>query len=298
MKDSHKKPPTDKKDSGKGLAVELAASPRILAIHDLAGFSRTSLMAVIPIMTQAGITVCALPTAILSSNTEQAGFQMLDMTAHLGGFIRQWSDLKLSFAAIYSGFLASERQVDLVLQALDVFHRETTLVVVDPVMGDNGSLYPCFDAGIVTAMQKLVCRADVITPNVTEAALLLQQKYPPALAISTAQDWCIALSESGPRYVCITGIAWQQKTPRNLVIAYDRLSRSFHSSSCPYLPVSYPGTGDIFTAVSTAHLLRGIPFAEALNQAVQFVYQALQISIQTQTPEAEGICLEKALRYL
>jgi pyridoxine kinase len=278
--------------------MEQNSHRRVLAIHDLSGFSQTSLMAIIPILNSAGIAVCALPTAVLSSNTEQPGFQMVDMTPYLTGFTNQWQQLGLSFTAIYSGFLGSELQVSLVLQTLDKFRTESTLVIVDPVMGDDGNLYPCFDAGIVPAMLKLVVQADVVTPNITEAALLLNQKYAPDISIHTVKAWCKSLSELGPQYVCITSVPVRGKPDTTSVIAYNRRTSGFYKCTCPYLPVIYPGTGDIFTAVLTANMLNGLSFEKAVHRAVRFVYKAIGITMQAQTPPAEGIRLEKALRYL
>jgi pyridoxine kinase len=165
-------------------------------------------------------------------------------------------------------------------------------------MGDDGSLYPCFDTAIVDAMQKLVCQADLITPNLTEAALLLQQEYAPAVPVSTVKKWCKKLAAAGPRYVCITSVPVPGKPSHTSVIAFNRAEDKFHKFTCPYLPVNFPGTGDIFTSVLTAHLLNGLPFRQAAGRAVRFIYKAIVITAQAHTPPLEGIRLEKALRFV
>ena len=272
--------------------------PGILAIHDLSGHSHTSLMAIVPIMTVMGIPVTALPTAVLSSNTEQEGFQLVELTKHLQGFLQQWTRLKLSFDAIYSGFLGSGQQMEIVLSAIKIFGKSKTLIVVDPVMGDDGKLYSCFNQGIIQSMRKLVAKADIITPNLTEAAFLLGEKYQDNISLKTAKNWCQRLSEQGPGQVIITNVPVAGKYPRTSVICYDKHTEMFHKAVCSYLPVNYPGTGDIFTCVLTALRLKGLELFIAIDKTVRFVSRAMQLTMQQGTPAVEGICLEQAIRFL
>ncbi len=277
---------------------QLDSVRRVLAINDLSGHSHTSLMAVIPIMSRFGIAVTALPTAILSSNTEHGGFVLADMTPHLNSFISHWATMKLSFTAIYSGFLGSEQQVEIVLRAMETFGKKQTLVVVDPVMADNGKLYPCFNKSIIQSMQRLVAHADLITPNLTEAAFLLGEPFKQNLSFREAKTWCRRLAGLGPRMVLITNVALQKESGRTSVIAYDSWSDSFKRSVCSYLPVNYPGTGDIFTSVLTALLLNDTELFDAVSRTVRFVSKAMKITIQAGTPPNDGIALEQALAFL
>jgi len=270
----------------------------VLAVNDLSGHSHTSLMAIIPIMNAMGISVTALPTAILSSNTEQDGYKLVEMTHYLPGFLEQWSRLRLSFSAIYSGFLSSEQQVQIVLDAIDLFKQSDPLIVVDPVMADNGELYPCFDKSIVKAMQKLITRADIITPNLTEAAFLLDENYDDKVSLKTVKIWCKRLSAKGPDQVVITNVILEGKTKRSSVICYDKKTDAFHKASCSFLPVCYPGAGDIFTSVLISLLLKSEELFKAADKTVRFVSKAMQISMATDAPAQEGICLEKAIKFL
>lgn len=271
---------------------------RVLVIHDLSGHSHTSLMAVIPILQSLGIGVTVLPTAVLSSNTEQEGFELIELTERLESFLQHWRKLDLSFDAIYSGFLSSSRQVSLVLKAFQMFARTQPLHVVDPVMADNGELYPCFTQQIVSDMLNLVRRADIITPNLTEAALLLGEKYQTELSIRQVKNMCYKLSELGPGKVVITSYFKPGRQDQTAVVAYDKSSESFHLRSCCYLPVNYPGSGDIFTALLTALLLNGMEFFPAIDVTVQFISKAMRLTMQLGTPPKAGICLEQALHLL
>ncbi|MBM4400000.1 MAG: pyridoxamine kinase [Candidatus Cloacimonetes bacterium] len=270
----------------------------VLAIHDLSGYSHTSLMAVIPIMNTLQISVCALPTAILSTNTEQTGFRMLDCSAEMDGFLQHWKELNLSFSAIYSGFLGSDKQVELVIKAIEMFSKSKPLIVIDPVMADDGKLYDCFDKSIVNSMQKLISYADIITPNLTEAAFLLNEIYNPNISYKQVKDWCRMLSGYGAKQVVITSVPVYNDKTRTAVVCYDKNTETFSKTTCQYLPVNYPGSGDIFTSVLTCFLLKGQTLTESVRKATNFVCKAIGITMQHNTPQQEGIALEKVLHLL
>ena len=151
---------------------------RVAAIHDLSGFGRASLTAIIPILSSMGVQVCPLPTAILSNHTGGFDtFSFVDFTDHMQDYIDHWKELKIDFDCIYSGFLGSERQIEIVSGFIDDFGTKDNMVVIDPVLGDNGNLYSTMDQGLVEGMKHLVTKADIITPNFTEVSLLLGEEY-------------------------------------------------------------------------------------------------------------------------
>ena len=272
--------------------------PRVMAIHDLSGYSHTSLMAVIPLLNTMQINVSALPTAVLSSNTEHPGFEMSDCTNQMIKTLNHWNRLGLNFDAIYSGFLHSEKQVLLVNRILQTMTKRSTLKVVDPVMADNGCLYDCFGTAIIKAMQRLIKQADIITPNLTEAAFLLNEPYFSAIDESQLQDWCRRLAALGPKQVVITNVPVGKGHNYTSVLCYDNGKKLYHKAVCRYLPVNYPGTGDIFTTVLTGLLLKGRDLFSAIDVTVQFVSKAIKLSLSKNHPEKEGVSLELALHYL
>ena len=151
---------------------------RVAAIHDLSGFGRASLTAIIPILSSMGVQVCPLPTAILSNHTGGFDtFSFVDFTDHMQDYIDHWKELNIDFDCIYSGFLGSERQIEIVSGFIDDFGTKDNMVVIDPVLGDNGNLYSTMDQGLVEGMKHLVTKADIITPNFTEVSLLLGEEY-------------------------------------------------------------------------------------------------------------------------
>lgn len=271
---------------------------RVAAIHDLSGFGRASLTVVIPILSTMGIQVCPLPTAVLSTHSKFSNFYFVDLTEHIERFISHWKELELSFDAVYSGFLGSHRQIGIVIDFIDYFHREDQLVVVDPVLGDDGALYGPLGIDMVAEMRKLIGKAHVITPNLTEACLLLDEPYRRSFPIEAAKDMIVRLSEKGPRIVIITGIPEEEGSRMTSVIAYDRNSRRFWKVVCEYLPATYPGTGDAFTSVIVGSLLQGDSLPIALDRAVQFISLGVRATFGYLYNTKEGILLERILSNL
>ena len=273
---------------------------RVAAIHDLSGFGGGSLAAAIPILSCMGFQVCALPTALLSTHTGGfTGFHFRDLTEDMGRILAHWQRLDLRFAGIYSGFLGSPQQIALVQQAVATVG-QGALVVVDPVLGDNGALYPTMDSSMVEGMRSLVGSAHAITPNATEAALLLgippegmRRPMDPQCLKDTARQ----LADLGPWWVVITGLP-SPLPDRTQTIAYDRHTERFWRVECSYVPASYPGTGDIFASVLTGALLQGDSLPIALDRAVHFVSLAIRATFGHGAPEREGILLERVLPSL
>lgn len=146
---------------------------KVVAVHDLSGVGRVSLTVVIPILSTMGFQVCPLPTAVLSSHTQYPDFSFLDLTDEMPKIISEWKKLEVQFDAFYTGYLGSPRQIRIVSDFIDDFRQPEGLVVVDPVLGDNGHLYTNFDDSMIGEMKHLITKADVITPNLTELFYLL-----------------------------------------------------------------------------------------------------------------------------
>jgi pyridoxine kinase len=245
---------------------------RVAAIHDLSGFGKASLNVVIPILSSMKIQVCPVPTAILSTHT--GGFEnytFLDLTDYMKEYINHWKTLDISFDAIYSGFLGSEKQIDIVSDFIDYFSKNNeSLVVVDPVMGDDGVLYPTITADLVNQMRKLISKSEVITPNFTEACFLLGEHYREYVNLDILKKWLKALSKSGPKIVIITSVPEKDST-RTGVVAYNSYDDRYWKVTNRHIRALYPGTGDAFTSVIVGSLLNGDSLSIAIDKATQFV---------------------------
>lgn len=272
--------------------------PRVAAIHDLSGYGRASLTVVIPILSNMGVQVCPLPTAVLSSHSGFSGFHFVDLTDHLEKMIDHWKEMKLEFDAIYSGYLGSVRQVDIVRQFISDFRGPDPLIVVDPVLGDNGKLYSAFDNNMVCEMRKLVEVAHIITPNLTEAAFLLGETFDEHAGIETVKSWARKLGEMGPHIVIITSVPENSGLQKTSVLAWNRRDERMWKVSCDYLPANYPGTGDAFSSVIVGSLLQGDSLPIALDRAVHFISMGVRATFGHRHQHVEGILLEKVLPSL
>lgn len=270
---------------------------KIAAIHDLSGYGRASLTVAIPILSHMGFQVCPLPTAILSAHSEYPGFRSLDLTDFMESSISHWKELHLQFDAIYSGYLASVRQLDIVDGFFRDFKNDRNFILVDPVLGDQGELYPGMDSDMVKEMRRLCRRAKVITPNLTEAAFLLGADPYKPVSTDTAIEWCKQLSEMGPEYVIITS-APDDNNSRMATLAYNRLDQRTWRVVCDYVPASYPGTGDAFASVITGCLLNEDSLPEAIDRAVHFINMGIKATFGYNHNPLDGMNQEKVLHYL
>ena len=273
-------------------------TPRVAAIHDMSGFGRCSLTVAIPILSAMGVQCCPLPTAFLSTHTGGfEGFTFLDMTDEMPRVAAHWARLGLEFQAIYSGFLGSERQIGIVEDFIRRFRRPDTVVVVDPVMGDFGRIYQTYTAAMCGGMARLAALADVITPNLTEAALLLGQPYETLPAGEAGlRQITERLSLEGRRSVVLTGASaapdltgaacFDAATGRAQMIQTRRVPREFH------------GTGDVFSSVLTGALVRGASLAEAAGEAAGFVRACAERTAAEDLPMREGVDFEPLLGLL
>lgn len=273
-------------------------TPRVAAIHDMSGFGRCSLTVAIPILSAMGIQCCPLPTAFLSTHTGGfEGFTFLDMTDEMPKVSAHWKQLGLSFQALYSGFLGSERQIGIVEDFIRDFRAPGTVVVVDPVMGDHGRVYQTYTPAMCAGTAHLAAQADVITPNLTEAALLLDIPYED---LPTGEAGCREIVErlslDRKRSVVLTGasaeegetgaVCYDASTGRVEVVETQRVPREFH------------GTGDVFASVLTGALVQGASLTEAARAAVDFVRLCAERTAAEGLPMREGVDFEPLLGTL
>lgn len=272
--------------------------PRVAAIHDMSGFGRCALTVIIPVLSELGIQVCPMPTAIMSTHT--GGFSDIsftDLTDSMDAYMDHWKSLDLNFDCIYSGFLGSADQIDIVSRFIDTFKSGDTLVVVDPVMGDDGVLYKTYNSEMQNRMRQLVAKADIITPNMTEAAFLLEREYIDGpISIETAKSMLKGLSLMGPDITVITGAMIEDKGYCN--IGYEKEQDVFWLIRAQYVPAHYPGTGDIYASVLIGAMLKGEALPVCMAKATQFIYEAAKITYSYSLPTREGVLLEKVLPLL
>ena len=274
------------------------STPRVAAIHDMSGFGRCSLTVAIPILSAMGIQCCPLPTAFLSTHTGGfEGFTFLDMTDELPKVAAHWKSLGLGFQAVYSGFLGSERQIVIVEEFLRDFRGADTIAVIDPVMGDHGAVYQTYTPAMCAGMARLAELADVITPNLTEAALLLDIPYG-ELPVGEAgcREIVERLSLDGRRSVVLTGAS----TAPDLTgaMCFDARTGRTEAVQTRRVPQEFHGTGDVFASVLTGALVQGATLPDAARQAVDFVRACAERTARAGIPMREGVEFEPLLGLL
>ena len=275
-------------------------TPKVAAVQDLSGLGRCSLSVVLPVLSVMGAQCCPLPTAVLSAHTafpipEETAFQ--DLTDNMEQTLRHWTALRTSFDAIYSGFLGSLRQIDVLRHLIQQFRRRETLVLIDPVMGDHGRVYRTYTPEMCREMARLAAEADLITPNLTEAALLLGEPFD---RIPTSQAgieaWLRRLSLDGKRSVVITGVSLAPKALGAGCL--DNRSGKIRFAMARQEPGQFFGTGDLFAAVLLGSLLRGETLSESTANAVDFIQKTVSQTLAAGTPVLEGVQFEPLLREL
>ena len=275
---------------------------KVAAIHDLSGYGRASLTTIIPILSNMKVQVCPVPTAILSTHTGGfEGYSFIDLTDYMQEHIAHWKRLDLEFDCIYSGFLGSPKQIEIVADFIDYFGKKSKFIVVDPVMGDNGKLYSTMDNEMVVGMRNLIKKADIITPNFTEVMYLLGKEYDKNIDIEKVKEYLKELSNMGPKIVIATSVPEIEENKmdkKTSVVAYDRENDVFWRVSCRYIPASYPGTGDAYTSVVIGSLLQGDSLPMAIERGVQFITQCIMASYGFKYPKKAGVPLEKMLDVL
>ena len=271
---------------------------RIAAIHDISGLGKCALTVALPIVSVAGIECCAIPTALLSTHT--GGFHDMyikDLTDSILPIAKHWHKEGFAFDAIYSGYLGSMEQVDLLMAVIAKLKGKDTLVVVDPVMGDNGKLYQSFSPEFPLKMRELCRAADVITPNITEACLLLGRPYrEPPYSKAYVEELLNGLAELCGGTVVLTGAV--QTLEEQGAAAYAPEAGQTYFAAGPRVPGMYHGTGDVFASVLVSALVLGRDLQTALRAAVDFTCHAIEASAPYRDENWYGVNFEAVLPKL
>lgn len=266
---------------------------KVALISDLSGLGRCSISVQLPILSVLGIECLLLPTCVLSNHTGYSSWAMQDLTDSMDPFMEEWKKHDVKLDGIVTGFLSSEEQMEKVKHFFKFFKSPSTLVVVDPILGDDGVSYSTCDDKIVRAMQELVKEADVLVPNVTEACLLLKEPYRSDFSFAELEKLAEGLQKMGAKQVVLTGIEKEGKV-YNLLLSPEK--KSWQSQ--PKKLDSRAGTGDLFCGVLAGKLIEGYSLEKAVECAAQFVLRSLEASDLCHTEVKEGTAFEVVLKDL
>lgn len=268
---------------------------RIAAIHDISGLGKCSLTVALPVISASGVECACIPTALLSTHTgEFTGFTFRDLSDELLPIAEHWKREGVELDGIYSGYLASAQQEKTLEQMIDLLATENTKIIVDPVMADNGEYYSTHGEDMCLAFRRLCSRADIITPNVTEAALLTDIEYCAGVhdceyinrLIEGLRQYCKGI-------IAITGVKPTENSVG--VAAIDVATGEMCIATRPVLPGVFYGTGDIFASAFSALLVRGAALRDASETALSLVAESIDRTVKRGNPRRMGVDFEGAL---
>lgn len=270
--------------------VIIADMKRCLAIHDLSCVGKCSLTVCLPVISAAGVECSVIPNSLLSTHTGGfTGYTFLDLSEEMKKITLHLNTLEAKFDAVYTGYLGSKNQVMITLDFLKSYNKNKPLLIVDPAMADNGKLYAGFDLNFVDEMRKLVSKADISLPNITEACYLTGAEYREGLTFREIKKLVKKYSELGPEIVILTGVRRNGKIG---ALAYDKEKNLFEETYTPIVDGYYHGTGDLFSASFVGAYLNGLSVSESMRCAIDLTYQSIRKTDEDQLDRKYGVEFE------
>lgn len=267
---------------------------KIALINDISGFGRCSIAVALPIVSMMKVQGCPLPTSIFSNHTGFPSFFLEDFTEQMLPYIENWKNLHLEFNGICTGFLGSEKQIQIVRDFIHHFKTSETVVLIDPVMGDYGKAYATYTSEMCQRMKELVSYADILTPNLTEACILTDTPYKGNWKTREIEFMAKKLSRQGPSKVVITGIP-QKSYVANLCYESGKESAIIKVHR---VGTERSGTGDIFASIVAADAVNGVDFYTSVRKASRFIKKCILRSLELNIPTTDGVCFEEVLHTL
>ena len=269
---------------------------RIVTIQDISCVGKCSLTVALPIISAMGIETAVIPTAVLSTHTAFKNFTYRDLTNDLPKIASHWKQEKFNFDGIYTGYLGSIEQIDMLKEFFKQFKTSENFIFIDPVMADNGKLYAGFDTNFVKEMKELCKTADIIVPNLTEASYMLETEYKENYSEEEIKHMLIKLSNLGPKYVVLTGVSFKDNELG--VMSYNKETNKFFTYFKEKVPAKYHGTGDIFASTLVGAITNNNTIEEGLKIAVDYVWETINDTYKTNKEDAYGVNFETKIPYL
>ena len=247
---------------------------KILTVQDISCVGQCSLTVALPIISACGIETCILPSAVLSTHTAPgfSGFTFRDLTEDIPGIMAHWKKQDITFDAIYTGYLGSQRQIDLVKQLFATLTKPNALKIVDPAMADNGKLYPGFNMEFAQAMKTLCAEADIILPNLTEACFMTGLPYKETYTEEYIKEVIAKMREFGAKTIILTGIGYTPDSTGVVVAENDSIKHYKHKK----IAGGCHGTGDVYASAFVGSLIRGKDAFEAATIAADYTVRCIE----------------------
>ena len=268
--------------------------PSIAIVNDLSGFGRCSLTVSLPIISSMGISCGVVPTAILSNQTEYPEYTLLDFTPYMEDYLNKWKNLGFKFDGLYTGFLSSVTQIDIIKKMIREF--SFSKIIVDPVMGDHGVIYDSYTEKLCDGMRELVGHATIATPNLTELCILTGNKYHKNITENEIKEMCSDLASKGVAQIVVTGLEKGELLGNAIYdIKGDNLFEVIYGKKI--LPLR-PGTGDVFASIIAGNSINNAGLHDSVKQAMDFICTCLETSSKLNIPINDGVCFEEHMYML
>lgn len=269
---------------------------RIVTIQDISCIGKCSLTVALPVISAMGIETAILPTAVLSTHTAFQNFTVRDLTDEIEPITAHWQKEAFAFDAIYTGYLASFEQIDLMKELFDQFKTGTNLVIVDPAMADNGKLYPAFDEAFAKHMGTLCAKADVALPNITEAAFMTGMEYKTEYDEAYIKEMLKRLAGLGAKICLLTGVGFREGMTG--VMGYDSETDEFCYYEHKKHPMNYHGTGDVYASTFVGAMVNRFTWKEAMQIAADYTAECIRLTYEEKGTMWYGVNFEQAIPYL
>lgn len=269
---------------------------RVLSIQDISCFGKCSQTIALPVISAMGVETAILPTAVLSTHTMFQGFTCKDLTDQLIPITDHWKKEGIHFDAIYTGYLGSAEEIDIAKRIFREFGGKDTLIFIDPVMADNGKLYPAFDEAYAKLNAGLCGEADVIVPNITEACFMTDSEYRTSYDETYVRDLLQKLAALGAKKAVLTGVSLSEG--RTGVYGYDKEADSYFQYQNDRIDASFHGTGDLFSSVSVGALMRGFSLLEAFQLAADYTADTIRVTVENPDKPWYGVDFESTIPEL
>jgi len=269
---------------------------RIVTIQDISCVGKCSLTVALPIISAMGVEAAILPTAVLSTHTMFSRFTCKDLTDQVKPIADHWKEEDFKFDAVYTGYLGSFEQIDLMKDFFDQFNSDSNILFVDPAMADNGKLYPAFDEAFAKHMATLCAKADIIVPNITEACFMTGMEYKTEYDEAYVKELLHRLCDLGAKISILTGVSFAEG--KTGVMGYNKEKDEFSYYEHDKLPVSYHGTGDIFSSTCVGAMMNGMEWKEAVKVAADYTAECIRLTLEDPAKPWYGVNFEQAIPYL
>ncbi len=269
---------------------------RILTIQDISCVGKCSITVALPIISALGIETAIIPTAVLSTHTMFKNFTFVDLADQIAPITNHWKNENIGFDCIYTGYLGSTEQIDMIARVFDDFKTEDNIIIVDPAMADNGKLYPAFDMTFAKTMAKLCAKADIIVPNITEASFMTDMEYKESYDEDYIKEMLKRLSELGAKISILTGVGF--KDGFTGVMGYDSENDEYSYYEHDLIDTSFHGTGDVFASTLVGAIGNGLNWQEAVPIAADYTAKCIQLTLDDPNGRDYGVNFEEGIPYL